>query len=338
MKGYILTDKKQLKEQEIKQQNTEVGFSKVKITKALISLPDVLKYSGELECDNVVLGQYGIGIVSEIEPNLFNIEKGNRVYIEPNRECGTCYNCSNGDYKNCSDMFIAGEDYNGFLSDFALSPANKLFTLPDSISDKEALFISQISLATAIIDTLDIQKGDYVAVIGANNLGIILSQLLIYYSAVPIVATLDDEDFEIAKKSGIYYVLGKEDNWKDEVSSITSGRMAKKVVYISDCDIPTSKAFNLASYGAGVAYTGTSVKNNSVSFDKAVKKQLDIHCINNGFGNTSSSINLIINKAINFDSLKINTINYSSVEKEFEKMSNDFENNEKFYDTIVEMD
>jgi threonine dehydrogenase-like Zn-dependent dehydrogenase len=234
-------------------------------------------------------------------------------------------------------MQIAGEDFDGFLSDFTAVDPGKLFILPESVGDFEALFIEQISLAISVVDKLGIQKGDYVAIIGANNFGNILAQLLIYYQAVPIVMTNNDEDFKIAQNSGIYYVLGQNDNWQKEVSSITSGRMTKSVVYISDCNIPAVKAFSLASYNASIAYTGIAYKSNPISFTQAVKKQLQILCVSSGFGNTAASINLIANKAINLSHLKLDTSTYDNVPKTLEKMSNMLDEQGKIYETIVDL-
>lgn len=337
MKGWKIVKPFTIKEQEINEKEYLSAPSKVKITKALISLSDVLRFSGELDSNNVVLGSSGIGIVSETETNLFGLEKGKHVYIESNRECLECYNCKSGNPTECSNLQIAGEDFDGFLSDFTSVDPGKLFILPDSVPDLEALFISHISLAISVVDKLGIQKGDYVSIIGANNFGNILAQLLIYYQAVPIVMTTNEEDFKIAKDSGIYYVLGQDDNWQKEVSAITSGRMTKSVVYISDCNIPTAKAFSLASYNASVAFTGNYYKNTSVSFSHAIKKQLKIHCVNSGFGNTAASINLIANKAINLSNLKLDTSSYDAVPETLNKMYKMFEEKGKIYETIVDL-
>lgn len=337
MKGWKILSPSTVAEQEIVDSTETNGLSKVKITKALITLSDVLRYKGEIESNSVILGSSGIGIVSETETNLFGLEKGQHVYIEPNKECFECYNCKSGKQTSCSNLQIAGEDYDGFLSDFTSVSPDKLFVLPDSVPDLEALFIGHISQAIAVVDKLGIQKGDYVAIIGANNFGNILAQLLIYYQAVPIVMTMNEEDYKIAKASGIYYVLGQDDNWTKEVNTITSGRMTKSVVYISDCNIPTVKAFSLASFNATVAFTGVSYKNNPISFAQAIKKQLQILCINNGFGNTATSINLIANKAINLSHLKLDSSSYDNVPKTIENMSKSLDTQGKIYETVVDL-
>ena len=337
MKGYKLTKPFVLTEKEIEDDALLSASAKVRVTKALITLSDVLRYNGEIDVTDVILGSAGIGILSETGHNLFGLEKGQRVYIEPVKQCENCYNCKNGERNKCLDLQIAGEDFDGFLSDFISAEQEKLFTLPDSVSDNEALFINHISRAIAVYDKLDIKKGDYVAVIGANNFANIFAQLLIYYQAVPIVMSLDNEDLELVKKSGIYYALGSEDNWQKEVASITSGRMTDKVVYVADCNIPVAKAFSLASFGAAVAFTGAFNKAGQVSFTQAVKKQLDIHCINTDFGNTAASINLIANKAITFTNLKLAECSYTEVPATFKKLATDLENTDKINETIVNM-
>ncbi len=337
MKGYKLIKPFTLSEKETADVSEENHIAKVRTTKALITLPDVLRYTGETELADVIMGSAGIGVISETDNNLFELEKGQRVYVEPVRECNECYNCKKGDYSKCSDLQVAGEDFDGFLSDFVSAAPEKLFALPDSVSDNQALFINHISLALAVFDKLNIQKGDYVAVVGANNFGNIFSQLLIYYQAVPIVMSLDKDNYEAVKKSGIYYALGPDDNWQKEVSNITSGRMTDKVVYVADCNIPVAKAFSLASFGAAVVFTGTTNKTGPVYFTQAVKKQLDIHCINTGFGNTAASINLIANKAINFNNLKIEECAYADVPNVFKNLAEQLEKTDKISETIVSL-
>ncbi len=339
MKGWKFVKPTKIEEQELINKNTQDSsmLAKVKITKALVTLSDVLHYSSELDSENVVLGSYGIGIVSETGVNLFGIEKGKHVYIEPTQPCFNCYNCKNGTTAKCSDLQIAGDNMDGFLRDFITVEENRLFTLPESVSDLQALFIGHISLALTVVDKLDIQKGDYVAIIGANDFGNILAQLLIYYQAVPILLTNDYEDMQIAKDSGIYYVLGPEDNWQKEVMQITGGRMTETVVYIDDCNIPANKSFSLASFNAKIAFTGSYYKLNPISFATAIKKQLDIYCINNGYGNTAASINLIANKAINLSHLKLDSAKYDDMPEVFEEMNAKLEKEGKIYETVVDL-
>ena len=311
--------------------------SKVKITKALVTMQDVLHFTGENRVENIVLGSYGIGVISEAGNNLFDLEKGTRVYIEPEKQCGKCFNCKLGETNKCSDIQIAGEDYHGFLRDFATAESSKIFSLPESVSDFEALFIGKISIALSIINSLNIEKGDHIAIIGGTTLGIILAELLIYYQAVPILIDSNKENIEIAKKSGVYYTLSDDEKWIKDVTSITGGRMAKGVVYLTDSNIAVKTAFNVASFKAPIVFSGTSHRNCTFSFLTALKKQLVIMFINNGFSNTASSINLLANKALDFTYLKVNKESYSSIATKFKALAKDVANDEPITDTVVDM-
>ena len=332
MKGWKFVKPFEIEERDMDDSNLIVPHAKVRLTKALLTLKDVLRFNGEIECENVCLGSSGIGVISETDANMFDLEKGKRVFVEP------FLTEDDSSFTNkLENTLIAGEDYDGFLRDFISSPIERIFILPDSVSDTEALFIGQISLALDIIDRLNIKKGDYVSVVGANNLGNILAQLLIYYQAVPIVMTNNEHNYNVAKETGIYYALNAEDNWHKEVFNITSGRMTDKVVYISDCNIPVIKAFSVASYGAQVAFTGDFYKNNTFSFHQAVKKQLSIKCINFGLGNASASINLIANKAINLSKLSIGSGKYSEIPQILSNLSKAITNDELINESIIDL-
>jgi threonine dehydrogenase-like Zn-dependent dehydrogenase len=113
--------------------------------------------------------------------------------------------------------------------------------------------------------------------------------------------------------------------------------MPNSVVYITDCDIPPSRAFALASYNASIAFTGVSHKNLAVSFSQAIKKQLNIICVNSGFGNTAASINLIANKAINLSHLRLDSSSYDKIPETFDKMNKMLDSDDKIYETIVDL-
>ena len=281
MKGYIITASEKIEEKEINPKEKSLledenvlseGQAKVKITKSMLTINDFLRFKGELDRNDFAVGSFGVGVVTESKSKLFtNLnEKLCRVYLEPDIPCKKCYNCSNGESEKCSDIQTATEDFDGFCRDFEICDEDRLCLLPDSVSDEDALFIQPISLALAIIDRLGIDKGSYVAIVGGNGFATIMAQLLIYQQAVPIILTDNAEEMQIAKDSGVYYVLGEDDNWVKEVSSLTGGRMTDSVIYIADSEIPVTKAFALASFGADIAFTGNYLKNYNLSFSQAI--------------------------------------------------------------------
>ena len=113
--------------------------------------------------------------------------------------------------------------------------------------------------------------------------------------------------------------------------------MAKHVVYLAESNIPANKAFSLASFNADVAITGEGYKTSSITFTQAIKKQLNIHCINASSGNTSASINILVNKAIDLSHLKLDCCNYSDAISIFEQKNAEIEEIGYVCETVVDL-
>ena len=337
MKGLKITGAGKLESFETNDVFDSVSSAKVKITKALLSDHDAAMLANGQAGKEIVPGRFAVGVVSQAGANCFGLEKGNRVYINPDTACGACYNCTNGDDENCSDLRIAGENENGFLRDFAVIPCNNLFVLPDSVSDTDALYIDYISHAVSTFTRLEIKKGDHVVVIGANTFGVILSLLIIYYQAVPILIDSDAEKLAAAKSCGVYYTLSTDSDLIGDVSELTGGRMAERVVYIADCNLNTSIPINLASYAGQVAFAGYGNNRElTLNFSRAMRKQLIVRGVVTGYGNTATSINLIANKAIPLSRFYGEVIRESEAKERLEQMAENFASGKKNPEIIVD--
>lgn len=337
MKAWKVTQSNTVKEVDWQEPEMTTDAVQVKITKALITSNDIINFDNDDDTEEVVPGSYGIGIVTEIQENIYNIARGDRVYISPISDCGECHNCMNNFNEKCIDFKIAGANTNGFLRDFCVMPFSSIHRLPSSVSDLAALNIDYICKAIAIIDKLDFKKGDHIAVIGGNTFGNILAQLIIYYRGVPILVDDNQDNLDIAKKSGIYYTILADSEMKRSVSSITGGRYCDSVVYVIDSDIAPKTAFNLAGFGTPIIVTGTSFKSTRIDISIALKNQLDIMCLSNGFGNIGSAINLIINKAVVFDHLKINEASFEEVPAVLEEGVKSLNDSQTFTDTVINL-
>ncbi|MBP5193273.1 MAG: alcohol dehydrogenase catalytic domain-containing protein [Clostridia bacterium] len=338
MKAWQLTKEyefEQIKRSESISEGREV---KVKVTKSMLSKDDITLYNGEDKPTYPLIpGRFAIGVIIETGDGSFGHEKNSRVYLDPITSCRKCYSCTIGQPKDCSNFQIAGRNAEGFLKDFAVIPHENIYQLPKSVSDNEALFIEYISLAISVIDKLQIQRGEHVAVIGGNLVGNILAQLIIYYQAVPIIIDDNDKNLEIAKRSGIYYTLKSDGKIEKEVSELTGGRMTPKVVYVTSCGINTEVALKVSRANATVAFVGFNYSNIRVNFAQAMQKQLNFYCITNGYGNAEASINLIANHAINMNNFVLSKANFSDTPKVFKTADQKLKNEQEIDNCVLDM-
>lgn len=282
----------------------ELDSVKIKLTRALITEDDISLICGEDKSVKLpfIPVRFGVGKISEVAQESAFLKKGDRVFISAVEPCGKCSHCESGKPENCSNFKVAGKTVNGFLKDFATTNASNVFSLPKTVSDEDAVFIEYVALALSVIDKLNVKKSTHVAIIGGTVFGSILAQLLTYYQAVPIIIDDNTEILNKVKMTGTSYAFSSSNKPEKEVSSITGGRLASNVVYVARSGLNTDLAYKLASYNSKVVFAGFSYPNLRIPMNFAMAKQIDTFCINSGYGNYLSAINLLANKAINLSS------------------------------------
>ncbi len=105
--------------------------------------------------------------------------KGRRVVGEINVPCRRCAICEKGLERHCPKrtvMGIYGRD--GAFADYVSLPESNLHLLPDSVSDREAVFVEPIAAAFEILEQVRIDKDTRVAVIGDGRLGLLIAQVM----------------------------------------------------------------------------------------------------------------------------------------------------------------
>jgi threonine dehydrogenase-like Zn-dependent dehydrogenase len=154
---------------------------------------------------------------------------------------------------------------------------------------------------------------------------------------VPILIDKDDENLETAKKSGIYYTIKNDTQLIKNVSELTGGRMTEKAVYITDCCLNTKLPLILTSFAGSVAFAGFNANNIKIDFSLAMKKQLTVVGITDGYGQTAAAINILVNKAVSFTAFNFTITNYNGIPKALTEKAKQLKNGEKTTETIVKL-
>ncbi len=301
MKTWKIPSPKVLTAEEKPDNITTETQAKVKITKTLITYPDFSRFAGTRKVKYpVVPGMFAVGVVAEAGSGCVTVEKNTRVFLSGVTPCGTCAECEKGNTQDCLSPKIAGLDNEGYVRDFVVADESLLSPLPASVSDSEALFAGVVSLCESVIDRLNLPKGTHICVIGASMAGIILSQLLIWHQAVPILIDSDPARLESASRCGIYYTLLSDENLLSNISEITGGRMAPGSVYLSMSNQPPELPLLTTAQSGIVVYSGLEFSELSIPLKTAIDKNLTIAGAVNNYSYSAAAINLLVNKAVNF--------------------------------------
>ena len=217
------------------------GEIKLKMSKVAISSTDFAYFAAGEENEHgksvVVPGHSAVAYVSS-EDSAAGLKLGARVVVSP---------FVRYEEHGVAKVKVLGVDTDGLLGDFASVPEENVYALPDGVPDDEAIFAEYIALGNNVLNSMEADKGDFVVIVGASTLGLVLSQLALYYQMIPILVDLDAEKLALAASWGVYYLLNPTyDNLERRVEEITGGRMAEASVYVGD-GVPFDCAFRLVT-------------------------------------------------------------------------------------------
>ncbi len=152
----------------------------VKVTLGSICSSDVHIKHGAVPraVPGVTVGHELVGIVESVGSGIKNVKPGDRVTVNVETFCGTCFFCKNGYVNNCTDKdggWALGCRIDGGQAEYVRVPFadTGLNKIPDSVTDKQALLVGDV-LATGFwaARISEIEPDDTVLILGAGPTGI----------------------------------------------------------------------------------------------------------------------------------------------------------------------
>ena len=265
------------------------GEIQVRISKVALSAIDMTCFA-ERDDENVTVPAHSaIAYMTEDNEEL-GLRLGSRVAV-----CPFIKTVEHGE----SVVKTMGVDIDGLLADFVYVPKENVFALPDGIPDEDAVFAEYIAMGNKVFSELTCNDGDYVVVVGAGTLGLVLCQMAMYYQMVPILIDLDSDKLDLAKKYGVYYTLNPTyDNLERRVIEITGGRMSEAAVFTTE-GVGLDAALRLVKNGSDVIVAGyPTYDKHNVNMESVLKKGLKLKGVCDGAGEMPSAINLLANSVV----------------------------------------
>ena len=193
----------------------------VKVTLSSICSSDLHIKHGSVPraVPGITLGHEMVGIVEEVGSEVSTVRPGDRVTVNVETFCGDCFFCRRGFVNNCTDEnggWALGCRIDGGQTEYVRVPYadQGLNRIPDSVSDREALFVGDI-LATGFWATRisEITPDDTVLIIGAGPTGLCtLLCVLLKQPKRVIICEKDPERLQfVAKQYPSVFAVSPED-------------------------------------------------------------------------------------------------------------------------------
>jgi len=138
----------------------------------------------------LILGHECSGTIAAVGSEVSDSRIGERVAIEPQRNCRRCRECRAGRYNLCPYMeFYATPPIDGAFAQYATIRTEFAHRVPDSLSDEAAALLEPLSVAITTMRKAGIVPGSSVLIAGAGPIGIICAQTAKAFGAAEIIVT-----------------------------------------------------------------------------------------------------------------------------------------------------
>ncbi len=187
-----------------------------------------------------IFGHETSGVVAAVGQDVTQFRVGDRVMAFHHIPCGKCYYCRHKVFAQCPVYKKVGctagyEPSGGGFSEYVRVMnwiVNRgVVRIPDEVSFEQACFVEPVNTCQKGIETLRLQTGETVAVIGQGPIGIILGSLAKRAGARVITSDLFPQRLRISKRFGLEETVdGSQTDLVSRVRELTEGRGADAVI------------------------------------------------------------------------------------------------------------
>lgn len=105
-------------------------------------------------------------------------KEGMRVVLYPVVNCGHCAPCRENNVHVCETLRVVGIDRDGGFAEFVKLEPDKLFPIPDAVTDEQAVVIEPLAVAVHAVENSTFRVGDTALVTGGGPIGNLVAQVL----------------------------------------------------------------------------------------------------------------------------------------------------------------
>lgn len=282
-------------------------------------------YPGHFHAEQV-LGHEFCGVIEEVGPGVVDLKVGDKVTIEEMKWCGSCDNCRNGYWNQCTRLEEFGITVDGGFAEYVVSSEKycwningfaNVYAEENKIWEAGSLMEPSCVAYNAIFECGGgFRPGAYVAIFGCGPIGLIsIAHCKNQGAAKVIVFEIIPERIELAKQMGADYIFNpKELNGKEPyevIMELTDGKGADFFVEASGvAEITFPQIEKALAPGAKLINTAMGKERVPIYLVPFANKKgrLFANIGHSGYGNFMNVIRLI--SAGRYDPTKIVTARY----------------------------
>lgn len=205
----------------------------IRISRVGICGTDIHIFNGHYAADKLpmVPGHELAGRIAALGADAARLKLGQKVVVDMNIGCGSCYWCRRNEVLNCPEMNQIGITMDGAFSDYICVPERLVIPAPEHVPDQVLALTEPLACVVRAARKSKVTFGQSVVVIGAGPIGNLHVQLLRTIGAAPIiVADLSPQRVEMAIAAGADIGVADPQALHAAVMEATDGRGADIVI------------------------------------------------------------------------------------------------------------
>ncbi|MGH7952158.1 MAG: zinc-binding alcohol dehydrogenase family protein [Limisphaerales bacterium] len=211
----------------------------------------------------------GKNVPAEWELNL-------KVTLSPYTNCGKCSACRQKRFNCCRHNETLGVQRDGGLTEFVVTPWQKLYRSP-KLSLSELALVEPLTIGFHAVDRGRVSDEDTVLVFGSGAIGLGAIAGAAAKNARVIAVDIDDAKLQLAKKCGAKEIINSQNNsLHDSLQKLTNGDGPEVIVEAVGLPQTFRAAVEEVCFAGRVVYIGYAKKLVEYETKFFVQKELDI--------------------------------------------------------------
>jgi 2-desacetyl-2-hydroxyethyl bacteriochlorophyllide A dehydrogenase len=201
---------------------------------------------------------------------------GLEVTMSPYTNCGKCSACRQGRFNCCRHNETLGVQREGGLTEFIVTPWQKLYRSP-KLSLSELALVEPLTIGFHAVDRGRVTERDTVLVFGCGAIGIGAIAGASARNARVIAVDVDDAKLQLAKKCGAREIINSQKNsLHEQLEKLTDGDGPEVVIEAVGLPQTFRAAVEEVGFAGRVVYIGYAKKPVEYETKFFVQKELDI--------------------------------------------------------------
>jgi len=242
----------------------------VKVERVGICGTDLHIFNGHYAADKLPLvpGHEFVGVVTETGAQARRFNAGQRVVVDINAGCGSCYWCRRNEILSCPEMQQIGISRDGAFSEYLTVPARLVIPVPEHMAPAVAALTEPVACVVRAARKARMGMANSVVILGAGPIGNLHVQMMRLLGVAPIIAFERSElRCQMAKEAGADVVVSDAAKLSDAVLAHTDGRGADFVIESVGAPSLYADALKLIRRGGHVAFFGLTGAGATVPVD-----------------------------------------------------------------------